>query len=64
VEFRAAGDQVGVLPADPGASVRARLRQAHAANDCQACWYASRAEVESLYTVRGFLAGLRTLVAS
>jgi MoaA/NifB/PqqE/SkfB family radical SAM enzyme len=63
VEFRAAGDQVGVLPGDPGASVRARLREAHAANDCQACWYASRAEVESLYTVRGFVAGLRTLVA-
>ena len=29
-----------------------------------ACWYASRAEIESLYTVRGFIAGLRTLVTA
>jgi hypothetical protein len=44
--------------------VRSRLRAAHAANECRACWYASRAEIESLYTVRGFLAGLRTLVTA
>ena len=31
-------------------------------NECRACWYASRAEVEALYTVRGFLGGLATLV--
>ncbi|HSD29320.1 MAG TPA: hypothetical protein VLL75_18600 [Vicinamibacteria bacterium] len=30
----------------------------------RACWYASRAEIESLYTVRGFLLGLRTLVTA
>jgi MoaA/NifB/PqqE/SkfB family radical SAM enzyme len=64
VEFRAAADRVGVLPADAGPAVRAGLRAAHAANDCRACWYASRAEVESLYTVRGFVAGLRTLVTA
>jgi MoaA/NifB/PqqE/SkfB family radical SAM enzyme len=62
LEFRAPGDRVGVLPADGSGPVLGRLRAAHAANDCRACWYASRAEVESLYTVRGFIGGLRALV--
>jgi MoaA/NifB/PqqE/SkfB family radical SAM enzyme len=62
VEFRGAGDRVGELPSDTAAALKPRLRAAHAANDCRACWYASRAEVESLYTLRGFLGGLRTLV--
>jgi MoaA/NifB/PqqE/SkfB family radical SAM enzyme len=64
VEFRAAADQLGELPSDTAASLRPRLRAAHAANDCRACWYASRAEIESLYTLRGFLGGLRTLVTA
>ena len=50
------------FPSDTAAALKPRLRAAHAANDCRACWYASRAEVESLYTLRGFLGGLRTLV--
>jgi MoaA/NifB/PqqE/SkfB family radical SAM enzyme len=62
VEFRGAGDRVGELPSDTAADLKPRLRAAHTANDCRACWYASRAEVESLYTLRGFLGGLRTLV--
>ena len=62
VEFRGAGDRVGELPSDTTAVLKPRLRAAHTANDCRACWYASRAEVESLYTLRGFLGGLRTLV--
>ena len=62
VEFRGAADTAGELPGDSPERVRARLREAHAANECRACWYASRAEVESLYTVSGFIAGLRTLV--
>jgi hypothetical protein len=53
---------VGELPSDTTAVLKPRLRAAHTANDCRACWYASRAEVESLYTLRGFLGGLRTLV--
>jgi MoaA/NifB/PqqE/SkfB family radical SAM enzyme len=61
VEFRGAADVAGTLPGEGAARVRSRLRAAHAANECRACWYASRAEIESLYTVRGFLAGLRTL---
>jgi MoaA/NifB/PqqE/SkfB family radical SAM enzyme len=64
VEFRAAADRLGELPSDTAASLRPRLRAAHAANDCRACWYASRAEIESLYTLRGFLGGLRTLVTA
>lgn len=64
VEFRGPADRVGALPEDGAGPVQSRLRAAHAANDCRACWYASRAEIESLYTVRGFLAGLRTLVTA
>ena len=63
VEFRGAADSAGSLPADGAERVRARLRDAHAANECRACWYSSRGEIESLYTVSGFIAGLRTLVA-
>ena len=64
VEFRGPGDRVGELPSDTAAVLKPRLRAAHAVNDCQACWYASRAEIESLYTVRGFLGGLKTLVTA
>jgi MoaA/NifB/PqqE/SkfB family radical SAM enzyme len=63
LEFRGPADRVGELPGDASSRLWPRLRDAHERNDCQACWYASRAEVESLYTVRGFFAGLRTLVA-
>jgi len=64
VEFRGAADRVGALPGDGAGRVRSRLREAHRANDCRACWCTSRAEIESLYTARGFLAGLRTLVTA
>ena len=64
VEFRGAADRLGALPADGASVVQPRLKAAHAANDCRACWYASRAEIESLYTVRGLLGGLRTLVTA
>jgi MoaA/NifB/PqqE/SkfB family radical SAM enzyme len=64
VEFRGPADRLGVLPSDSASALKPRLREAHAANDCRACWYASRAEVESLYTLRGFLSGLRTVVTA
>jgi sulfatase maturation enzyme AslB (radical SAM superfamily) len=64
VEFRGAADRLGALPADAASVIRPKLRAAHAANDCQSCWYASRVEIESLYTVRGLLGGLRTLVTA
>jgi len=64
IEFRGAADRLGELPSDAAAVLKPRLRAAHAANDCRACWYASRAEIESLYTLRGFLGGLKTLVTA
>jgi len=64
VVHRGASDRVGTLPVDAPPGVRSRLRAAHAASDCRACWYGSRAEVEALYTVRGFLSGLKTLVTA
>ena len=64
LEFRGVADHLGTLPEDGAARLRPRLRAAHAANDCRACWYASRAEVEALYTLRGFLSGLTTLVSA
>lgn len=62
LEFRQPADRVGTLADEPLARMRPRLRALAAANDCQACFYASRAEVETLYTLRGLLDGLRTLV--
>jgi MoaA/NifB/PqqE/SkfB family radical SAM enzyme len=62
VEFRREDDRVGTLPGDATSTLLPRLREVHARNDCRQCWYASRAEVESLYTVRGFLGGLSALV--
>ncbi len=62
LEFRAPADQVGTLASEPLARLRSRLRTLTAANDCRACFYASRAEVETLYTLRGLIEGLGTLV--
>jgi len=64
LEFRAPGDRLGTLGEETLAAVTPRLRAAAAENDCRACFYASRAEVETLYTMRGLLSGLRTLVLS
>jgi MoaA/NifB/PqqE/SkfB family radical SAM enzyme len=64
VEFRGPADAAGSLTEEPWREVRARLRAISAGNACRACFYASRAEVETLYTVRGFLGGLRTLVSA
>ena len=64
LEFRQAGDLVGSLAEQPLHTLRPQLRAAAAGHDCSACYYASRAEVESLFSVRGFLGGLRTLVGA
>jgi MoaA/NifB/PqqE/SkfB family radical SAM enzyme len=64
LEFQGDDDRVGAL-ADGGlAPLLPRLKARHEANGCQACWYASRAETEALYPVRGFLGGLTDLVRS
>jgi MoaA/NifB/PqqE/SkfB family radical SAM enzyme len=62
LEFRSPSDHVGSLTDSTLSQLRPRLRPLAAANDCRACFYASRAEVETLYTLRGLLGGLRTLV--
>jgi MoaA/NifB/PqqE/SkfB family radical SAM enzyme len=64
VEFRAPADRLGTLGEESLPALRPRLRAVAEANDCRACYYASRAEVETLYTMRGLLGGLRTLVTS
>lgn len=64
LEFQGDDDRVGAL-ADGGLRpLLPRLKARHEANGCRACWYASRAETEALYTVRGFLGGLADLVRS
>lgn len=62
LEFQGPEDACGDLSRDRMAAVVPRLRAAQAANTCRACWYGSRGEVEGLYTVRGFLGGLGSLV--
>jgi MoaA/NifB/PqqE/SkfB family radical SAM enzyme len=64
VEFRAPADRLGTLGEESLPALRPRLRAVAAANDCRACYYASRAEIETLYTMSGLLGGLRTLVTS
>ena len=64
VEFRAPADRLGTLGEEALPALRPRLRAAADANECRACFYASRAEVETLYTMRGLMSGLRTLVLS
>jgi MoaA/NifB/PqqE/SkfB family radical SAM enzyme len=62
LEFRGAEDRAGDLSAEGGGRVMERLLARSASNSCQACWMSSRGEVEGLYTWRGFVGGLATLV--
>jgi hypothetical protein len=62
LEHRGPAHRVGSLPGRPVAELVPLLRERHAKNECRDCWYASRAEVEGLYSLRGFLSGLATLV--
>lgn len=62
LEHRGAAHRVGSLPGRGVGELMPLLRERHARNECRDCWYASRAEVEGLYTVRGFVSGLATLV--
>ena len=45
-------------------AVMAALKAAHRSNSCTACWYNCRGEVESIYSPRGFLAALPTILVS
>jgi MoaA/NifB/PqqE/SkfB family radical SAM enzyme len=62
VEFRAPEDRVGELAGMPMNDVLPGLRQVHAANQCGACWYSSRGEIEGLYTLRGLVGALPELI--
>ncbi len=62
IEFTRAEDQAGDLRREAWQGVLPRLRERHARNDCRACFYASRGEVEALYTVRGLVSALPALV--
>ena len=64
LEFQGEADHVGAVAAEGMGRLLPRLRARQEANACQSCWYASRAEIESLYTVRGFFGGLAELVRS
>ena len=63
LEFRGPADRVGCLADRSLAELRPALQRSAAASDCRACFYASRAEVETLFSLRGFVTGLRTLVS-
>jgi MoaA/NifB/PqqE/SkfB family radical SAM enzyme len=63
LEVRPPAEDLGSAQELGWRELRAGLRQRTAGNDCRACYYASRAEVEALFTVRGLLGGLRTLVS-
>jgi MoaA/NifB/PqqE/SkfB family radical SAM enzyme len=62
LEFRRPEDRAGDLSSEAWREVLPRLRRFHEGNDCRACWMSSRGEVESLYTVRGLLGALPSLV--
>jgi MoaA/NifB/PqqE/SkfB family radical SAM enzyme len=62
VEFQGEADRVGDLTAEDLSQVAPRLRKTYEHNSCRACWHASRGEVESLYTARGLVATLPSLV--
>ena len=62
VEFRGPQDRVGRIDEEGITKVMGRLKAVHAANDCRSCWYASRGEVEGLYTLRGLLGALPGLL--
>lgn len=62
IEFTRPDDGVGDLRRESFEDVWPRLRARQASNTCRACWYASRGEVEALYTVRGLVGALPALV--
>lgn len=64
VEFQAEGDRVGDLTRESWKDVAVRLRGVSAANSCRSCWYASRGEVEGLYSARGLMSSLPAWVRS
>ena len=64
VEFQGEEDRVGDLTRESWGEVAPRLRGVSDGNACRSCWYASRGEVEGLYSARGLVAALPALVRS
>ena len=64
LEHQGGKDRVGAVTREGMSELLPALRTRHETNDCQSCWYASRAEIEGLYSVKGFLSGLAELVRS
>lgn len=60
VEFRE--EPVGNLREMKAEQMLRRLREENRRNQCKACWYNCRGEVEMLYSVRGLLASLPRLL--
>jgi MoaA/NifB/PqqE/SkfB family radical SAM enzyme len=58
IEFTRPEDAAGALGSEGWQAVLPRLRRQHEQNRCQACYYASRGEVENLYSLRGLAAAL------
>lgn len=58
IEFTRPEDHAGDLGLEGWQAVWPRLRHQHEQNRCQACYYASRGEVEGLYSLRGLAAAL------
>lgn len=59
-EFRQ--EIVGNLREQTAAELVARLHQEHRRNQCQRCWYNGRGEVEVLYSAKGLMASLPTML--
>jgi len=64
LEFQGEGDRAGDLTRERWTDVAPRLARVSAANACRSCWYASRGEVEGLYSARGLVSALPELVRS
>ena len=60
VEFR--NQPIANLARDDVVEIMRRLRKAHRTNDCNACWYNCRGEIEVMYTARGVLDAIPKLL--
>ena len=56
------GSPVANLYRDTAGEIHRRLRAAARGNECTKCWYNCRGEIESLFSVRGMIKSLPTLL--
>jgi hypothetical protein len=50
------------LKEEPIEVLMKRLHRQQEANTCTKCWYNCRGEIESLFTLKGFMASVPTLI--